>query len=291
MSIWCHPFLDNASQIYFCSFALTPGAIGLLYNVKPFKTKLPGYSVLGNTGAGVSLDWLKARQKDWLNKFDWSKEEAAMNKLNHSTVDIGNITVHFVHQRSSDPKAIPVLLTHGWPGSFYKFHNVISPLSNPGGDSNVSFHVVVPLMPGFSISSPAPIGRNINMTADLFNTLLTEVLGYKSYAAAAGDWGSGVNWALQNNHADTLRAVLYDGLIPQLGPSYEQIASGPQFAEDVKNLTVKQKKRINKNADYTTSGNGYFVEHSTRGGHFTGLDNPDALIGDLRKMMGQWYYA
>ncbi|CAE6385263.1 unnamed protein product [Rhizoctonia solani] len=401
--------------------ALTPGAIGLSYNVKPFKvnlsakvphlkdlvqrTKLPDYSVLGSTGAGVPLDWLKARQKDWLNKFDWSKEEAAMNKLNHSTVDIGNITVHFVHQRSPDPKAIPVLLTHGWPGSFYEFHNVISPLSNPGGDSNVSFHVVVPSMPGFGFSSPAPIGWNINMTADLFNTLLTEVLGYKSYAAAAGDWGSGVNWALQNNHADTLRAVLYNGLIPQLGPSYEQIAADPQFAEDVKNLTAEQKKRINKNADYTTSGNGYFVEHSTRpatiglalydnpigqlawigekflewsdpqfgvspstitnntiltevsiyyltgtfetagntyyqnpagfstnllhattnvpmgfasyyfdiayyppfyvakvgnlvyyadhprGGHFTGLDNPDALIGDLRKMMGQWYYA
>ncbi|KAF8672542.1 Epoxide hydrolase N terminus [Rhizoctonia solani] len=342
--------------------ALTPGAIGLSYNVKPFK-------------------------KDWLNKFDWSKEEAAMNKLNHSTVDIGNITVHFVHQRSPDPKAIPV------------------PLSNPGGDSNVSFHVVVPSMPGFGFSSPAPIGWSINMTADLFNTLLTEVLGYKSYAAAAGDWGSGVNWALQNNHADTLRAVLHNGLIPQLGPSYEQIAADPQFAEDVKNLTAEQKKRINKNADYTTSGNGYFVEHSTRpatiglalydnpigqlawtgkkflewsdpqfgvspstitnnmiltevsiyyltgtfetpgntyyqnpagfsthllhattnvpmgfasyyfdiayyppfyvakvgnlvyyadyprGGHFTGLDNPDALIGDLRKMMGQGCYA
>ncbi|QRW23125.1 epoxide hydrolase [Rhizoctonia solani] len=378
---------DNASQIYFCSFALTPGAIGLLYNVKPFKqTKLPGYSVLGNTGAGVSLDWLKARQKDWLNKFDWSKEEAAMNKLNHSTVDIGNITVHFVHQRSSDPKAIPVLLTHGWPGSFYKFHNVISPLSNPGGDSNVSFHVVVPLMPGFSFSSPAPIGRNINMTADLFNTLLTEVLGYKSYAAAAGDWGSGVNWALQNNHADTLRAVLYDGLIPQLGPSYEQIASGPQFAEDVKNLTWKRilcgafyeatiglalydnpigqlawigekfleypqfgvsPSTITNNTILTevsiyyltgtfeTAGNTYYQNSAgfstnllhaktnvpmgfasyyfdiayyppfyvakvgnlvyyadhPRGGHFTGLDNPDALIGDLRKMMGQWYYA
>ncbi|CAE6450255.1 unnamed protein product [Rhizoctonia solani] len=391
------------------------------YNVKPFKvnlsskvphlkdlverTKLPKSSVLGSSGAGIPLDWLKARQKEWLSEFDWNKEEDAMNKFNHSVVDIENLTLHFIHQRSPDPNAIPVLLSHGWPGSFYEFHNVITPLSNPGNDSNVPFHVIVPSIPGFGFSSPAPIGWNINKTADLFNTLVTDVLGYKSYTAAGGDWGSGLNWALQNNHADVLRAVLYNGLIPQLGPSYEQLAADPQFANDIGSLSEDQKKRLSNNAIYPTTGSGYFVEHTTRpatiglalydnpigqlawigekflewsdpqfgvspstitnntiltevsiyyltrtfetagniyyqnpavfsstiiqattnvsmgfasyyydiqyypqfyvakignlvyyadhqrGGHFTGLDNPDALIGDLRKMMGQWYHG
>ncbi|CAE6444536.1 unnamed protein product [Rhizoctonia solani] len=95
------------------------------------RTKLPASSVLGNSGAGISLDWLKAMQNVWLNECDWSKEQTAMN-------------------------------------------------IKPGEDFNVSFHVIVPSMPVFGFSSPAPIGWNINKTADLFDTLLTHVLGYKT---------------------------------------------------------------------------------------------------------------
>jgi pimeloyl-ACP methyl ester carboxylesterase len=228
------------------------------------RTKLPSYSVLGSSGAGIGLSWLRDRQSDWLNNYDWSKEEAALNKFNHSMVDIGNITVHFIHQRSSDPKAIPLLLTHGWPGSFYEFHNVITPLSNPGKASNVSFHVIVPSMPGYGFSSPAPVGWNINKTADLFDTLITKVLNYKSYVAAGGDWGSGVTWAIHNNHADNARAVLYNGLLPQFAPTYDVIANDPQFANETGSLTEDQRDRLNNNAIFSPAGNGYFIEQTTR---------------------------
>ncbi|KAG8693727.1 hypothetical protein FRC08_008938 [Ceratobasidium sp. 394] len=281
---------------------LAPAVLGA-YDVRPFKinlsskvphlkdlvrrTKLPPYSVLGSAGAGISLSWLKDRQSDWLNKYDWSKEEAAMNKFNHSTVDIGNITVHFIHQRSPNPNAIPLLLTHGWPGSFYEFHNVITPLSNPGKDSNVSFHVIVPSLPGYGFSSPAPVGWNNNKTADLFNTLITKVLNYKAYVAAGGDWGAQVTWALQNNHADNARAVLYNGLLPQVAPTYDVIASDPQFANDIGSLTEEQKKRLDSNADFASTGNGYFIEQATRPATI-GLALYDNPIGQLA-WMGEKY--
>ncbi|KAG9073870.1 hypothetical protein FRC06_011097, partial [Ceratobasidium sp. 370] len=122
------------------------------YEVKPFKidlsarvphmkdmikrTELPETSVLGGAGAGINLSWLKNRQTEWLENFEWQKEEDHLNKFDHATVDIGGQTVHFIHQQSSNPNAIPLLLVHGWPGSFHEFHEVISPLSS--GDSDIS---------------------------------------------------------------------------------------------------------------------------------------------------------
>ncbi|KAG8762227.1 hypothetical protein FRC12_009137 [Ceratobasidium sp. 428] len=285
--------------------SLIPAALGA-YEVRPYKinlssrmphlkdlvqrTKLPSYSVLGISGAGVPLLWLKDRQSDWLSKYDWSKEEASLNKFNHSTVNIGNITLHFIHQRSSDPKAIPLLLTHGWPGSFYEFHNVITPLSNPGKDSNISFHVIVPSMPGYGFSSPAPIGWNLNKTADLFDTLITKALNYKSYVAAGGDWGSGVTWAIHNNHADNARAVLYNGLLPQTAPTYNVIANDPRFVNETKTLTEDQKERLNNNTNYAASGNGYFIEQATRPATI-GLalyDNPVGQLAWIGEKFLEW---
>ncbi|QRV92975.1 epoxide hydrolase [Ceratobasidium sp. AG-Ba] len=227
--------LNRASTL----LSLIPSVLGA-YNVKPFKidlsskvphmkdpiqrTKLPAYSVLGDAGAGIPLDWLKARQKGWLNSFDWNQEQAAMKKFNHSTVDIGNITVHFIHQRSSDPKAIPLLLTHGWPGSFYEFHNVIKPLSNTGKDSNISFHIVVPSLPGHGFSSPAPIGiRHIHS--------LRRRLGCWSHLGPSKQPWRYYSSGLVQRDAATIRPL---------------------------------NRRLDSNSVFATSGNGYLVEQSTR---------------------------
>lgn len=203
-----------------------------------------------------------------------------MNKFNHSTVDIGNMTVHFIHQRSASPNAIPLLLTHGWPGSFYEFNQVIFPLSNPGNQSNVSFHVVVPSLPGFGFSSPAPIGWTLNNTADLFNTLLTDVLGYKSYVAVGGDWGSVVTWGIHNHHADHVKAVLYTGLIAQQAPSLDFLLNDPRFANQTEALSDADKQLLRDNNNFTTDGSGYFVEQSTRPATI-GLALYDNPIGQL----------
>ncbi|KAJ1305117.1 hypothetical protein OPQ81_000154 [Rhizoctonia solani] len=284
----------SAALLSFLAFPV----ISLGYEVRPFKvnlssrvshlkelanlTKLPEKSVLGKSGAGIDLSWLKDRRQNWLNDYDWDKEQREMNKFNHSTVDIGNMTVHFIHQRSSNPNAIPVLLTHGWPGSFYEFHEVIGPLGNPGGESNTSFHVIVPSLPGFGFTSPAPPGWSSNNTADLFNTLLTDVLGYQSYTTVAGDWGMVVTWALHNNHADHVKAVLYTGLLPDLGPTYDQLKADPRFADKADSLTEEQKERLQYNTVFTSDGFGYFIEQTTRASPATiGLALYDNPIGQL----------
>ncbi|KAF8598946.1 alpha/beta-hydrolase [Ceratobasidium sp. AG-I] len=251
------------------------------------RTQLPATSVLGSAGAGIDLKWLKNRQTDWLEKFDWEKEQASLNRFNHSTVIIGSQTVHFIHQRSSHSNAIPLILTHGWPGSFYEFSQVITPLSSPINNTEQAFHVVVPSLPGFGFSSPTPAGWNVNDTATLFDTLLNDVLGYKSYAAVGGDWGCAVTWALHNNHADHAKAILYTGLIPQLAPSLDTLLADPRFANDIASLSELDKQRLQNNTIFPTSGNGYFIEQATRPATI-GLALYDNPIGQLA-WMGEKY--
>ena len=105
-------------------------------------------------------------------------------------MDIDGINLHFVHQKSSRPDAVPLVIVHGWPGTFYEFDRVIEPLINPP-EGKTAFHVIIPSVPGFGFSStPRQRGWTVRDTACLFDKLVTEVLRYKSYAAQGGDWVS-----------------------------------------------------------------------------------------------------
>ncbi|KAJ7141268.1 Alpha/Beta hydrolase protein [Mycena epipterygia] len=121
-------------------------------------------------GKGIELDILDELRTDWLQSFDWEAQQAALNELNHYTVKIGGQTVHSVHEKSTDPNAIPVILLHGWPGSFQEFLPVIKPLTETS--ANVSFNVVVPSL---VFSSAPPFNWTVEDTARIFNTLMTEV--------------------------------------------------------------------------------------------------------------------
>ncbi|KAG9121285.1 hypothetical protein FRC07_002806 [Ceratobasidium sp. 392] len=288
------------SRILVLLLCLVP-TISQAYEVKPFKidlssrvphmkdmikhTVLPTGSVLGSAGKGIDLAWLKERQVEWLDNYSWEIEEEKLNKFNHSKVDIEDQTVHFIHQRASDPGAIPVLLIHGWPGSFYEFHEVIAPLSN--GDDNAPFHVIVPSLPGFGFSSPAPNGWNLNNTAKLFDTLMHDVLGYESYIAVGGDWGCVALWALHNNHAEHIRAVLYTGLVPHLLLSLEQLLNDSHFADLTQSMTQEEKQRVQDNGIWAQDSNGYFIEMTTRPATI-GLALYDNPIGQLA-WMGEKY--
>ncbi|KAG9080422.1 hypothetical protein FS749_008010 [Ceratobasidium sp. UAMH 11750] len=274
------------------------------YEVKPFKidlssrvprmkdmierTVLPERSVLGSAGAGIALTWLKNRQTEWLESFDWQKEEDHLNKFDHATVDIGDQTVHFIHQRSSNPDAIPLLLVHGWPGSFHEFHQVIDPLSS--AQSDVLFHVVVPSLPGFGFSSAPPTGWSLNTTSTLFDTLMHDVLGYKSYMVTGGSCGCVVLWDLHNNHGDHLKGVLYTGLVPHIPPPLEALENNPHFADRARKLTSEQKQRFADSAIWAQTGNGYFVEMATRPATI-GLalyDNPIGQLAWLGEKYLEW---
>ena len=143
----------------------------------------------------------------WREAFNWRATEAHLNRLPHFTADtpLGGETVpiHFIHKQSNSPKARPLILSHGWPGSFYEFDHLIEALANPqdfGGDEADAFHVIVPSLPGYGFSGPPsnPIGPRA--TAAAFNHMMTETLGYGDYWAQGGDWGSMVTSWLGAEH-------------------------------------------------------------------------------------------
>jgi pimeloyl-ACP methyl ester carboxylesterase len=151
----------------------------------------------------------------WAEDFDWREQEAAINRLPHFRVVLDDVPIHFVHVRGvrspGGPAPIPIVLTHGWPWTFWDYHRVIGPLTDPvahGGDPGDAFDVVVPSLPGFAWSTPLTrTGVNCQRTADLWARLMTDVLGYERFAAGGGDWGGIVTANLAHAHADRLFGV------------------------------------------------------------------------------------
>src|SRR6516164_11743710 len=136
---------------------------------------------------GVSWDYMKALAKYWVEEFDWRKAEANLNRYPQFLARVGDYDIHFYHVKGRGPKPMPLILTHGWPGSVFEFLEAIGPLTDPakyGGSADDAFDVVVPSLPGFGFSSKPngkPIGRPT--VARLWSRLMTEVLGYQRYGA------------------------------------------------------------------------------------------------------------
>ncbi|MFD0579904.1 epoxide hydrolase family protein [Dactylosporangium darangshiense] len=156
-------------------------------------TRWPGEVPGASWTAGVPLDYLKDLADYWQTKYDWRAHEARLNEFPQFTTVIDEQTVHFLHVRSPEPDALPLILTHGWPGSVVEFMQIIGPLTDParhGGDPADAFHVVAPSLPGFGFSSPlAAPGWNTNRVARAWAELMNR-LGYHRYGAQGGDTGA-----------------------------------------------------------------------------------------------------
>lgn len=130
----------------------------------------------------------------WADGFDWDVQERALNAFSHFRADIDGVAVHFIHARGVGPRPMPLILTHGWPETFWDWHRVIGPLSDPasyGGDPADAFDVIVPSLPGFAYSSPLEVtGVTPPVIARLWHRLMRDGLGYSRFGAAGGDWGS-----------------------------------------------------------------------------------------------------
>ena len=142
---------------------------------------------------GTDIRYLRELIGYWRNGFDWRAQERRLNQLEHFTTTIDGLTVHFIHRRSTNPNALPLLITHGWPGSFVEFMKVIGPLTAPeahGGRTEDAFHVVIPSIPGFGFSqAPREPGYDPARIAAVEAKLMAR-LGYARYGAQGGDWGS-----------------------------------------------------------------------------------------------------
>jgi len=164
----------------------------------------------GGWAYGTHLGYMKELCAYWLNEFDWRKQEAAINRFSHFIAPVQGIDLHFIQEKGDGPSPLPLIISHGWPGSIVEFLDIIQPLAHPqrfGGSADDAFDVIVPSLPGFGFSGrPArPIGpRKI---ANLFNSLMTDVLGYRNYLAQGGDWGGAISSWLGFEHAPTCQAI------------------------------------------------------------------------------------
>jgi pimeloyl-ACP methyl ester carboxylesterase len=145
---------------------------------------------------GTNLAYIKELVEYWRTGFDWRAQEAVINSFAHFRTTVDDMGIHFIHEEGKGPNPLPIVLTHGWPGSFFEMYKLIPLLTDPGAngaDANDSFHVVVPSMPGYGFSDRTNRrGVTVASVADLWVPLMTEGLGYQRFAAHGGDWGAGV---------------------------------------------------------------------------------------------------
>lgn len=160
---------------------------------------------------GTNLTYLKALVSYWQQTFDWRKQEEKLNQFAQFRVDIDGLGIHFIHERGKGPNPLPLLLFHGWPDSFYRYHKVIPLLTNPasyGGNPADSFDVIVPSLPGFGFSDrPCKRGWKTSEANALWAHLMTDLLGYGRYGAAGGDTGSAVAQFLALTHPESVVGI------------------------------------------------------------------------------------
>ncbi|GHO42155.1 epoxide hydrolase family protein [Ktedonospora formicarum] len=160
---------------------------------------------------GTNLDYLKRLVTYWQHEYDWRKQEAALNRYSQFRADIDGLGIHFIHERGKGPNPLPIILTHGWPDSFYRMHKIIPMLTDPerfGGNAADSFDVIVPSIPGFGFSDPVrKPGWTVKQTAEVWGRLMRDVLGYQHYAAAGGDGGSPISQLLALNNPTSVIGI------------------------------------------------------------------------------------
>jgi pimeloyl-ACP methyl ester carboxylesterase len=170
-------------------------------------TRWPDEAEGAGWSMGTNLEYLQDLVKYWQTKYDWRTREAELNRLKQFTAEIDGVKIHFVFERGQGPNPTPIILTHGWPDSFYRFHKIIPMLTNPeqyGGKPEDSFDVIVPSIPGFGFSDREAMPDAA--VADLWAKLMTG-LGYEDFAAAGGDIGGGVTLALAKQYPERVIGV------------------------------------------------------------------------------------
>jgi len=171
---------------------------------------------------GASLNYMKQLVDYWRERFDWRAQEAKLNAFGQFTVPLAGIDLHFIHEPGKGPNPIPLLLSHGWPGSVFEFHKLIPVLTDParfGGDSADAFTVIAPSLPGYTFSfRPGQPRLSVEQITDAFAELMT-VLGYRRFAAQGGDWGAFVTSRLGLTHADRLYGIHLNMLAVRRDPA------------------------------------------------------------------------
>jgi epoxide hydrolase len=244
------------------------------------RTRWPERETVGDWSQGVPLGYLQDLCGYWASHYDWRATEARINQIPQFMTRIDDLQLHFLHLRSPHPAAIPLILTHGWPGSFFEFERVIGPLADPpayGGDAADAFDVVVPSLPGYGFSGkPAATGWDIHRIGRAWAELMAR-LGYERFLAAGSDWGTSVSTSLALHQPGQLLGI---HLIPPLAPPDRNAAD----------LTERERAALADLDERTRTGSGYSAEHSTRPQTigYSLTDSPAGLCAWIVEKLWAW---
>jgi pimeloyl-ACP methyl ester carboxylesterase len=182
------------------------------------RTRLAPEFANENWQYGTNGKYLQELLSYWATDYDWRAQEAKINRFQNFKTTIDGVPIHFIHEKGKGPNPTPLILSHGWPWTFWDWHKVIGPLTDPvayGGNAEDSFDVVIPSLPGYGFSNPLTTpGVNFWRTADLWVSLMRDVLGYDKFAAGGGDWGAILTAQLGHKYAEHLIGVYIHLMVP-----------------------------------------------------------------------------
>jgi epoxide hydrolase len=244
------------------------------------RTRWPEREAVEDWSQGVPLDYLENLCRHWADAYDWRARETRLNGFPQFRIEIDGLGIHFIHVRSPVPDALPLIITHGWPGSVVEFLDVIPQLCDPeahGGDSRDAFHVVCPSLPGFAFSDkPMAAGWGVDRTASAWTQLMAR-LGYERYGAQGGDWGSSVTSRMATFSPAHL-----------IGIHINMVIAGP--GRDTEDFTEAEREALALLKYYDEWDSGYSKEQSTRPQTigYSLVDSPVGLCAWILEKFWSW---
>jgi pimeloyl-ACP methyl ester carboxylesterase len=218
-------------------------------------TRWPDPAPVADWSQGMPLAYTQELCRYWADGYDWRAREARLNRFDQFKTEIDGVPIHFIHVRSKHADALPLVMTHGWPGSIAEFHKVIEPLTDPtahGGEAADAFHLVCPALPGYGFSGkPTEAGWSVERIARAWATLMPR-LGYAKYVAQGGDWGSMVTTAIGLQDAGPCLGIHLT--MPIVAPDPATMAD----------LTPAEKSALAGLKHYRAEGSGYALQQGTR---------------------------
>ena len=259
-------------------------------------TRWPDGETVTDRSQGVPPHRLRALVEYWQAAYDWRRAEARLNALPQFLTTIDGVDIHFIHIRSPQPDALPLIMTHGWPGSVFELLNLIGPLTDPtthGGKAGDAFHLVLPTIPGFGFSQkPAAVGWNPQRIAAAWDGLMKR-LGYTWYVSQGGDWGAIISDALGRQAPDGLLAIHVNRIerATTFPPDAAQSLMSGDPAPDT--MSAEEKVVFDEARDFLNNGFGYAAIMGTRPETigYSLADSPVGLAAWLYDKIADWVYT
>ncbi len=243
------------------------------------RTRWPESQTCETWDQGVPISYARELARYWADEYDWRRWENRLNQWPQYLTEIGGIDIHFIHLRSPHDNALPMIISHGWPGSVVEFHKIIDPLTDPtrfGGSADDAFHLVIPSLPGYGFSGkPASTGTSVERIGRMWGQLMAR-LGYQRWVAQGGDWGSFITMSMGQTETEHCAAIHTN--MPLVAPD-------PDTMDD---LTEAEQSALAGMKFYYESDAGYSKIQSTRP-QTIGYALADSPVGQMSWIIDKFY--